>query len=535
MQDQFDKEDNYQAEGWDNGVYEGGVPGEAPEKQPVGLDQQEESLEPEVPVERSIYVPDQKPVNFKQERAPSGPALEDQNAVLAFIRENPNTITRVLDRCNDILKALQEGKMAESDRDKRWMAALISGMQHTNLEKTPYGAVEREGSLWQDGIEVEGQPRLVRPGAPKPINDKTRKTSKENQLAYLNYRSGNGGTFESFLPRCGIWVRMRQPTLDELVTLQTELQALKLNLGAESKGASFSHADFMMLDLVTNLALSCVIGSNKSFNTPADLEHEITIFDEPVLHHGLAATLFPGGFNYSNPCIADPDVCSAVETWKMNMANIVYYDNSVFSQDQKKFIAKRFSPATDEDFAEYRKAFAIGAPRVIWLDNIGLKLAEPSVAARKASAQGWFDGLIEMSQGVFNEPPHGSNRLAYIQKLKNATTATQFSHWVTAIYDMDEDAVEFEDQLYTDDPDLILEYMKSTLSAPQFIDRFQDAITEYCNQSIIGVVGLVSHNCPTCNTEQGRSFNERLPHIVPIDTVTTFFTLAARKVLHLQR
>lgn len=525
--DQFDKEDNYSAEEWDGSTPEAqGLPPIIPVM---------ETLEATEPVERKIYVPAQKAVNYKQEREFAVTPLEGENPVLAFIRENPNTITAVLDRCNDVLKALQEGKMANTERDKRWMAAIISGMQHTGLENTPYGAVEREGSLWQDGVEVEGQARLVRPGAPKPINDKSRKTTKENQLAYLNYRSGNGGTFESFLPRSGLWVRMRQPSLDELVTLQTELQALKLNLGAETKGASFSHADFMMLDLVTNLALSCVIGCNKSFNTPADLEYEITIFDEPILHHGLAATLFPGGFNFSSPCIADPDVCSHVDTWKMNMANIVYYDNAVFSPEQKKFIAKRFTPAGDEEFAEYRKQFGIGNPKVVWLESIGLKIAEPTIAARKTSAKQWFEGLIEMSAGVFNEPPHGSNRLNYIQKLKNSTIATQFAHWVVAIYDLDEDAVDFEDQLYTDDPDLILEYMRTTLSTPAKMEMFQKEVNDFCNNSLIAIVGLVSHNCKQCDTEQGRSFNERLPHIVPIDMVTTFFTLAARKVLHLQR
>lgn len=530
MTDQFDQSDNYKAEGWD----EQGEATEVDVSLPPVIPPMD-ILEPQEIIERDIYVPDQKPVGFKQERNPTAAAIEGETPVLAFIRENPNTITAVLDRCNDVLKALQEGKMAESERDKRWLASIISGMQHTGLENTPYGAVEREGSMWQDGVELEGVAKLIRPGSPKPVNDKSRKTTKENQLAYLNYRSGNGGTFEAFLPRSGLWVRMRQPTLDELVTLQTELQALKLNLGAETKGASFSHADFMMLDLITNLALSCVIGCNKSFNTPSDLEYEITIFDEPILHHGLASTLFPAGFNFTNPCIADPDACSHVDMWKMNMANIVYYDNAVFNADQKKFIAKRFTPASDEEFVEYRKQFGLGNPKVIWLENIGLKIAEPTVAARKASAKQWFDGLIEMSQGVFNEPPHGSNRLNYIQKLKNATIATQFAHWVTAIYDLDEDAVNFEDQLFTDDPDLILEYMRTTLSTPEKMAMFQKEINDFCNASIIGLVGLVSHNCSVCQTPQGLAFNERLPHIVPIDMTTTFFTLAARKVLHLQR
>lgn len=532
MTDKFDQDDGVKAEGWDETAQVASL-GDVIEQAHGGFEDDEYIVPlPAQEIERDTYVPDQKPVNFLNERKPSVAPIPDKNPSLAFIRENPNTIIDVLNRCNDVLKLMQEGKMAESTRDQLWLASISSGMRHTSLETSPYGALEREGSYWRDGIDAGGQ-RLERPGTPQQINDRTRKVSKESQLAYLNSRSGQGASFEAFLPRSGIWVRMRQPTLDELVTLQTELQALKLNLGAETKGASYSHADFIMLDLITNLALSCVIGSNKSFNTPADLENEITLFDEVALHHGLASTLYIDGFNYSNPCIADPDKCSSVTQFKMNMANIIYYDNNVFSADQKKFIAKRFQPATDDDFKAYREAFSIGNAKVIWLDNIGLKLAEPTIAARKRSGRQWYDGLVEMSQGVFNEPPHGNSRLAYIQKLKKSTIATQYSHWVVAIYDKDDDAVNFEDQLYSDDPELILEYMKGTLSTPEFSTRFADAITNFCNESIIVIVGLVSHNCEVCNSVQGKAFNERLPHISPIDMVITFFTLAGRKVAHL--
>lgn len=529
MTDKFDEQDGSTAEGW----------GETQQAASLG-DRIEEAHGGQKPneflplqyIDREIFVPKQNFVNFSNERKPFVAPIPDTNPLLAFIRENPNTIIDVLNRCNDVLKAMQEGKMAESDRDQKWLAAISSGMRHTSLENAPYGALERAGSYWQDGIDV-GNERLERPGAPQQVNDRSRKVSKEAQLAYLNSRSGQGGSFETFLPRSGIWLRMRQPTLDELVTLQTELQALKLTLGAETKGASYSHADFIMLDLITNLALQCVIGSNKSFNTPADLEHEITLFDEVALHHGLAATLYLDGFNYSNPCIADPDKCSAVTTFKMNMANIIYYDNSVFSADQKRFIAKRFQPATDDDFKAYREAFAIGNAKVVWLGDIGLKLAEPTIATRKVSGQQWYDGLIEMSQGVFNEPPHGNSRLAYIQKLKKSTIATQYSHWVQAIYDRDEKALTLEEQLFSEDPELILEYMKGTLSTPEFSERFADAIVNFSNESVIVIVGLVSHNCEVCDSPQGKAFNERLGHISPIDMVITFFTLAGRKVAHL--
>lgn len=514
--DQFDKDDNYTNEF---------VASPESNGMPPSLDVPE--VEPEV-----LWTPPQKEQNFQHERKAAGTPIEGEKAIISYVRENFETLNAVLERNNELLESMRQGELVNGNTDVKWLAALISGLQNISLDAAPSGALYREGSFWRDGCSVPNNQKLVRPGRPSQIYEKGKRQSKESALAYLSYRSGMGGTYETFLPHSGIWIRLRRPSLGEVVAMQTELQSIRVQLGNDTKGLAFSHASFRMLDAVTDLAMSCVTASNRQYKTPSDLESEISIFDECILHHALASVMYPDGFNYSVPCIADPRSCSGVNEFKMNMSNIVNYDDSVYTNEQRKFIAKRLEGQPEDAFTEYRKAFSLGSPKVVWLGDVGIKLSPPSVAERRIAAKLWYDTLIEMSSGAFNESPEGNQRFEYIRRLQSATKATQYAHWVSAIYLKDEEAVDFEDQLFTDDPEIIMEFISSTISEHEYFDRFVDKVNEFANDSIIGVIAVPSHNCPECKSPQGIAFNERLPHLVPLDMLSTFFTLAARKVSH---
>lgn len=522
-QDRFEEDDGYANE-FTQAQIDAIAP---PSPESVGMPP---SLEPVEPAVEELYKPDQPLVKFTAERRAAGEAIPDQDSILSYVCENFQTLNKVLERNNELLEAMRKGQLTNAPTDIQWLATLITGLNNIGLDAAPTGAMSRPDSHWRDGISLPGFDQLIRPGRPAQKYDKSKRNSKEDALAFLSYKAGMGGTYEAFLPHSGIWVRLRRPSLGEIVAMQTELQSIRVQLGNDTKGLAFSHASFRMLDAVTDLAVSCITASNRQYKTPTDLEDEISIFDECILHHALAAVMYPDGFNYSVPCIADPRNCSGVTQFKMNMSNVVWYDDAIFTVDQRKFIAKKFNAATNDEFEAYRKSFSIGAPKVFWLDNIGIKLAPPSVAERRVAAKLWYDTLIEMSQGAFNESPDGNQRFDYIRRLQQATKATQYSHWVSSIYIRDETVLDFEDQLFTDDNEIIMEFISSTISEHEYFDIFVEKVNAYANESIIGVVALPSHNCPACESPQGLTFNERLPHLVPIDMLATFFTLAARKV-----
>ena len=524
MPDSFEKDDNYT-----NQYQEEQLLQEADTR--VAVDESTGGeMPPSLEVQpKDLFQPDQPAVNFQQERKASGTPIAGQKAIMSIVQESYRNVNQIIERSNDLLEAMHSGKLVANEHDDVWMAHLFAGLNHISLDDTPLGATERADSKWRDGISIPGQERLLRPGRPSQAYDRSKRNSKEAALAYLSYKAGLGGNYEAFLPHCGIWVRLRRPSLGEIVAMQTELQTIRVRLGNDTKGLAFSHASFRMLDAVTDLALNCVVASNRQFTTPSDLEEEMSIFDESLLHHALAAVMYPDGFNYSVPCIADPDSCNGVTEFKMNMSNIVFFDDAVFTLDQRRFIAKQFKPATDDEFKAYREAFTIGNSKVQWMGDIGIKIAPPTVAKRKISAKIWYDTLIEMSKGAFNESPDGNQRYEYIRRLQHATKATQYSHWVEAIYERDDEAASLEDQFFTDDQEIIMDFISSTISEAEYFDRFVESVNSYSNESIIGLCALPSHNCPECKSPQGLTYNARLPHLVPLDILATFFTLAGQR------
>lgn len=476
----------------------------------------------------------QKKVNFETQRSVSSVVDDKEETFISFILENPDTFHKVMDKYSKVLDQIVNNETTTGASDKNWVAAIFSGIQHSNLEPTPIGATEREESIWLQGVKKVDDDSLIRAGRPAQKIDRTKRQSKEELLAYLTKKSGNGSVYETFLPHSGVWLRLRSPSLAELLAVQSEMQQIKLQIGSQSKGMSYSNSGALLFDAITTLALNCVIASNKKYMTPTDIEFELSIFDEVILHHALASTMYPDGFNYNVPCVMNPKECSHVIKERINMSSIIWMDNTQFNDTQRKFIAKRFTQATDEEFKTYREGFNTNGKRVFWFGDIGLRLAIPTIAQRRESARQWIDMVIQMSQGAFNEPPHGSNRSKYIDKLSHATTAMQYAHWIDAIYERDEEVSNEEDQLLTDDSEVITEYLTSTLSTPEYADKFFDTVHKYTNDSVIAIVALPSHNCPECKKKQGESNNERFPHLVPLDMVSTFFTLAGRKVAHLE-
>lgn len=480
---------------------------------------------------------EQSAVNFEVVRDTAKVSKSEGKATdykLAFILENPKTVTAILDRYDAFLKKLGSDQYVPKKEDMGWYEGLVLGLHYTNNTDCPIGATEREGSKWTQGIYGNDKNQLLRPGRPAQRLEKSKRYTKEELITYLSRKSGGGGTYDVFLPTSGLWVRLREPSLAEVVAMLTEIDQTTVKVGMQTKGLMFSNASAVPANAVTALALSCVINANVNFTTPTDLEELISVLDEPILQHALAAVMHPDGFDYKVPCIADITNCSATIEFKAIMSSIVWYDDLAFTAEQRKLAGRRFSRiSTKEEILAYKEQFSIGNDKIFWFDDIGVKLSIPSVYQRRVYVDEWIEALTDMTSGAFNESPDGPNRRAYIERLNEATKAAQFGQWVKGIYERSEEALTEDEMLITDDPDIIKEFLSNVLSRENNIERFFEAVTKFSNESIVGIVAMPSHQCEVCKGNQGSALNDRFPHLVPIEVLPVFFTLAGQKVQHL--
>lgn len=491
-----------------------------------GSDLDDESeADPEVaPV---FYIPSQPVVNFVKSREVDSEPLAGLEAIITLLRENTKTFADILLNQDAMFTRMESGEVEITEREENWFASLHLGSAHSDMYDTPRRATEREGSKWVQELEVDG--RKIRSNRPSPkLKDKP---SKADIVNFLAVKAGMGSTHDFPLPHTGAWARMRTPTNSEVASMILRLQQTAVRLGAETKGQGFSNKSAIYLDAITDLATQCIVITSFPYTTATDMDYVIDSLDEPILHHALAAAMFPEGFNYEYPCIADPAKCQEVTRRKLNMLSLVWFDEHSFTTKQKQHMYTRTSKVhSTEELKAYRGEFARGKSCIKWFGNIGLRLSSPTIATRRLAGRQWIDNVVEMTQGSFNESPGDANRGAFISKLGEITKARQYAHWVDGIYYRDDDADEPEEKLITEDREIIDEHLANVMSDDTYAERFENAVLEYIDDSIVAMVAIPSFNCSCCNSPVSQKFHERFEHLVPLDMMSTFFTLAGRKV-----
>lgn len=514
-----------------------GVPLEPAEETPIPLEVAEVAAPVVAPVEEDDepsdptgdevepFTPEQKPVKFTLVRQIDSEKLPATLAIISFMRESPDTFEQILMKHQRLFQSIEGGEIATDKADLEWLETLQDAIAHIDMNKTPRRATEREGSEWVQRFEVAG--RQVGPSRPKiKLSDKP---SKSDLLSYLSRKSGMGATHEFPMPHTGIWIRLRTPTNTEVANMLQRLQNISVRLGRDTKGQAFSNRISVYNNALVDLAMQCMTHTNMVAATPGDVEFRLSALDEPLLLHGLASTMFPGGFNYRHACVADPQKCNRVEEAKLDMFSLTWYDHTQLNEFQKDLLQLRFSrQLTAAELDKYALDTSLGRKPIKWFDDIGIRYRVPSIAQRRAAGSRWIDGVVDASHTAFNESPGDANRNAYIDRLGTITNARQYSHWVDAIYHR-EDA-NAPEELLTDNEEVIDEYLANVMSDKKYAADFENGVLEFIDAVILAMVAIPSWNCPVCDTPMAEKFHERFEHLIPIDVTSTFFTLAGQKV-----
>lgn len=515
---------------------------EAPAPKPADADEEEESEH-----EAEPWTPEQAKVTFSidpknppTKPLPEGAVIPAFLESLSLVRESYVNLTAVMDRNNELLEKftqrdekivtqlLEKGKELLDTDGNVWLRTLFDSLSTARLDNIGLKAAEREGSDWRNTIEVDG--RELRPGIPKQTLGDPQQLSKEELVGYFQRKSGTGTNCDFPFYHSGLWMRFKSPSLQELTGLQYELNQVKVKLGAESKGLAFSNMLQALMTVAMDFALQFVIDANVNFRTPTDLKERLDSLDEPSVLLALASVMYPKGYAYSHPCVADPSKCNHITKDVLNFRGMQFNDSNSLTKWQKEFMAKRFrgsTKATDVELAKYRSERMRGKEKIVWFNDMGLELSTPTILQHEESGRSWIDGIVEMTQGAFNEPPHGTNRNRYIEQLGQATTACQYAHWVSAVIERDDEGVE---TVVTRDPEVIADILGSVMSTDEYAEDFFNKVQAYIEDSMISMVAINSFNCPVCDSPVSTKFHQRFEHLVPLDMLTTVFTLANRKL-----
>ena len=415
-----------------------------------------------------------------------------------------------------------EGRDPTPEEGSEWARSVSEAMPEV------YGAgltdFSRPDSEWGQTLEYEGRKMGI--GETRVTSSKA--NSGDNFIKLLTQRSGVGTGINVPLYHSGIWVRIESPSRVEISNLRYRLGEQKVQLGMETKGSAFSAYTHTITMLAVDFVLDHVTASNVDFTSPTDLKVLISQLDIQTLLWGMASAMYPRGFHYSFPCIANPSECNHITTRNVNLRRMKWEDKSRLSKKQRKHMAQMFTRCTEADLELYRKEFDGYNGRRVWVtEETGIDLKIPSIYEYETASREWIDGIVELSATQFNEPVDSERRTRRINQFANDTSGAQSRHWIKGLVvkgDSEDEVV------VTEDSDVVTMGVKSVFSDEEHIAKFIDAVDKYIIDTKVTAIALHSVECPACGKSPATElFHKRFPHLVEIDVVADFFTLVGLK------
>ena len=350
------------------------------------------------------------------------------------------------------------------------------------------------------------------------------KVSGERAVLRMRSLLGMGTIVQVPLWHSGFWITIKAPSEASLLELQRRLIEAKVNLGRQTHGIAYANTSVFIVGWLTDFILAHVYDTTIKEKNIA-LKEQILATDIMTLAWGLATTIWPAGFQYKRACITDPEKCNHVVQAKINLGKLLWVDMPSLTSRQVAHMASRGgSTMSLESIKNYREDFERGRDRVVSYgpnDCIKVTFSVPTVLQYINSGYNWVNTIVNMVNSSFAEDPTEGQRDLYISEMGRATGMRQFCHWVKSIDGAG---------MISDDAESIEQILDTLTSDDVIRKKFFEDVKKYIDESTIALVAVPSYTCPKCNNAQELGDDPKFKHLLPIDAISTFFTLVVPRL-----
>ncbi len=415
---------------------------------------------------------------------------------------------------------------------RAWTNAIGQGQPHMPRADIGLNALTREVSLWRQKVQAEG-PGSVEIGAGRPGLGERKGNAPlvgEEALQYMQTMMGTGQLSRIPLWHSGIWINIKAPTEQQLLELERRIANEKITLGRATAGLAYSNMSVYHNAFLFNFVLSLVFDCSISGFTVDKLKQKILLPDLPLLLWGLLCTIYPNGYRYHRPCIADPSVCQHVTEELLDISKLCWTDNLALTQSQRNHMVRKTAKFTDIELDNYVSQHRYNGKGTVKVKEVGgnttaVELRVPSLADYEQSGYSWVEGIVSTTDQAFGSQLGGDERDEYILDQARSTSLRQYAHWLKRIT--------FNGTHSIDDR-TTLETMIAQLTGDiEASDNFMDGVSQFINDSTISLIALPSYKCPNCQADQKNPEEAKHPHLIPLDIGAIFFTLLGQRTRRL--
>lgn len=408
--------------------------------------------------------------------------------------------------------------------DVEWANEINTSLTSVTVFGDQLEAAALREAEWTQRVNHEG--RMLGPATPKIATPKGDNELLSGLAALMKVQALTSTGKRVTMPfwASGIWISFRAPTLDSLVELERRIFESKSTLGRTTHGFIFSNQAVYVDALLVDFALAHAFDSSVKGWTPDLLKRVLKQPDLQALATATAITIYPNGFNYAQPCMANPMNCQHVSRDIINPMKLVWTDNSRLSDAQRKFMA--VSANTKQELSEIEK-YQEGFPTSQYVakdyKNGALRVVfkMPTLLEHITSGMDWITNIEQRTEEAFGVNLRGKQREDYLTKLTLSSRAVLYAHWVKEIHIPDE---ETERVQIISNPEDIVSSLVAFSADSDLTDKFYRDVIEYMNDVVITLIGVPNFACPKCNkwhtTPKGP-----ISKIIPVDAVSVFFRL----------
>lgn len=427
-----------------------------------------------------------------------------------------------------VLDNIPNINLLDSPQARDWARAVEEGLSYTTYDETFCPTLEDQSADFRQRV-VHNNIGLAG-AAPKMKAVENENLKGERAIIRMISHLGLGTLFQVPLWHSGFWITFKPPTDSELVELNRLMLADKVRFGRNTYGLAFSNTTSYTNDRLVSFALAHVYDvTTKSDDINIEnLRDHISSQDLPSLLWGFACTMYPRGFNYRRPCVADPENCKHVLEETLNLFKLQWTNTNALTDWQRTHMSVRQSKSKDlTSVTRYKEELTRIQKKRITINegksnSISFTIKTPSVREYIDAGHRWIAGIVSTVDRALGTADDENERNAMVVKHGQATSMRQYAHWI--------DNIEYETNTITELE--TIEDLLGTLSSDDEIRvGFIKAVVDFINSSTISLIGIPVFDCPNCGKTNEGEFNiPGYKNVIPLDMVQVFFGLLTQRL-----
>lgn len=405
-----------------------------------------------------------------------------------------------------------------------WRMSFADGLDLIHTTEAMQKAIDEPTQQWVQRIHHGDKP--IGPFRPKWKTPDNGTLSGLRAVDKIRSALNQGSTITIPCWASGIWLTIKAPTALELADNFDLIANEIIELGKQTAGGIFENTQVYLnknlMDLVTKLFYSWNVNESESGESRS-LEDMLLVDDLETIAWAIGACMYPNGYPFDEPCVANTENCNEVSSQLINLNKIFFVNNSKLTNWQKEFMSNPTTKHSYDDIMKYRLESSIGQTSHVRLKDypFTVYLKTPTIQEYIDSGYGWINQLKDSIRDIVtNANDTKLNNMLF--ERAGLTIARGYGHYVSAIV--------FDDGKRINNRDDLNAVIDEICSVPEATAALIEEINKHITRTTVTLVALPRHNCPKCKKEPVEPVYEQHPYLVPISALKLFFNLRDRKL-----